>query len=385
MRRADLDLEPISETEPPHCVYPDCAEHLRTTAGYRTTRAGTYPAFGRRMHRYRCATCGRTFSANAFSTTYYLKRPELTLPIAAGLVGGSAHRQIARTLGCAHSTVSRRAARLGRHAILIQARALEGLQGRPLEPLVVDHFETFELCQQDAVGVATAVGAASGFVYALDPVPHRRGGRKKARERRDRKRPTRDSRGGHAGSFRRVVDILLDLQPEQAKLEITHDGHPAYRAALERHPWRERVRVRCFANPRPRTDPDGKRTRAARIRDREMFAVDALHRLLRHSAAHHRRETIAFGRRLNALMERLFLFVVWRNLIKRRTERRPCRESPGMRLGLTKRLLTWKRLLADRIFAERVRVPELWRELYRRDWITPALPANATHRLVHAY
>jgi len=385
VERLDLHLEPINEIVPSHCAYPGCSEHLRTAPGYRAIGAGAYSAFGQRICRYRCPACRRTFSANAFSTTYYLKRPELTLPIAAGLVAGSAHRQIARSLGCAHSTVSRRAARLGRHAILLQAHALEQLRGRPLEPVVLDHFETFELCQQDAVGIATAVGAESGFVYALDPVPHRRGGRKKARARRDRNRPARDPRGGHGGSFARVVDILLDLQPRDAELDLTHDGHPSYRAAIERHPRRHRLRSRAYPNPRRRTNDDGTRTEEARLRDRAMFPVDALHGLLRHSAAHHRRETIAFGRRLNALMERMFLFAVWRNQVKRRRERRPCRESPAVRLGLTEARQTWKQLLTERIFPARERVPALWRDLYRRDWITPALPVNARHRLVHAY
>lgn len=384
MRRADLDLEPIPEITPPHCPRRACPEHRRSGPGYRAALAGSYRAFGgKRIRRYRCRACGVTFSANAFSTTYYLKRPELTLPIAAGLVAGSAHRQIARTLGCAHATVSRRAARLGRHALVVQAGALERLRGRRLEPVVADHFETFELCQQDAVGVATAVGAASTFVYALDPTPHRRGGRKRARARRDRKRPARDPRGGHAGSMARVVDLLVGLLPEGERLDLTHDGHPAYRAAIG--PRRERVRVRAFPDPRPRTGPDGKRTRDAARRDRAMFPVDALHLLLRHSAAHHRRETIAFSRRLNALMERMFLLIVWRNFVKRRTERRPCRESPAMRLGLAERLLSWREVLARRAFPQRVDLPELWRELYRRDWITPALPVNATHRLVHAF
>src|SRR6185295_19715620 len=97
----------------------------------------------RRVPRFRCKSCGRTFSRQSFGTSYYLKRPELLLPVAAGLVAGSAHRQIARSFGCAPSTVTRLSARLGRHALLLQARALSRL---PLldETVVIDHFETFE-------------------------------------------------------------------------------------------------------------------------------------------------------------------------------------------------------------------------------------------------
>ncbi|MCZ6650802.1 MAG: hypothetical protein O7D35_09040, partial [Acidobacteria bacterium] len=63
------------------------------------------------MPRFRCRRCGGTFSRRAFSLTYYLKRPELLPRIAAGLQAASAHRQLARTLGCAPSTVTRLSAR----------------------------------------------------------------------------------------------------------------------------------------------------------------------------------------------------------------------------------------------------------------------------------
>jgi hypothetical protein len=61
-----------------------------------------------------------------------------------------------------------------------------------------------------------------------------------------------------------------------------------------------------------------------------MFAVDVLHGLWRHSSANHRRETIAFARRANAIMERGYLFAVWRNFVKARTERHP---EQGTRSG----------------------------------------------------
>ena len=103
-----------------------------------------------------------------------------------------------------------------------------------------------------------------------------------------------------------------------------------------------------------------------------MFPVDALHGLIRHTVAHHRRETIAFGRRLNALMERLFLTVVWKNFVKGRSERRPDPVTPAMRLGLAIEPWTWRRVLSRRLFPARETLPQVWRNLYRRDWTTPS-------------
>ena len=116
-----------------------------------------------------------------------------------------------------------------------------------------------------------------------------------------------------------------------------------------------------------------------------MFPSDVLHALLRHSMAHHRRETIAFGRRLNALMERFFVAAAWRNLVKGRSERKPDPSTPAMAVGLTDEPWQWERVLARRLFFHRETVPHPWDELYRRLWITPLLKSNTRHQLLHAF
>lgn len=337
------------------------------------------------MPRFLCCSCGRSFSRQSFALSYYLKRPELVLPVAAGLQAGSAHRQLARSLGCAPSTVTRLSARLGRHGMLLMARALAHLRGGLREPVVLDHFETFEFTQDLPFGVATPVGRDSWFVYGLDPAPHGRTGRRSAeQEARRILRPKRAGRGGYEGSSVRTVGFLLGLCPKGVWLELAGDGHPAYDRATQRPGYAGRVRLQRFPNPR-RGPKGAPRSPRSRDRDRAMFPVDALHSLFRHTAAHHRRETIAFGRRLNAVLERLFLTVAWRNFIKGRSERRPDPVTPAMRLGLATEPWSWRRALARRLFPARETLPRVWRDLYRRDWTTPVLPSNSRHRLAHAY
>jgi len=116
-----------------------------------------------------------------------------------------------------------------------------------------------------------------------------------------------------------------------------------------------------------------------------MFPVDLLHALLRHSLAHHRRETIAFGRRLNALLERLFLAAVWRNFVKKRSERRPVPVSPAMQVGLARELWTWRRVFSRRLFPGRHPPSAIHRVLYDRAWITTVLPRNLRRDRIHAY
>jgi transposase-like protein len=379
-------VERLQAFQPPFCPRRDCPAHRDRSAAFRFRRHGFYSNSRlQRVPRFRCLTCGRSFSRQAFSVAYFLKRPELLVPVAAGLQAGSAHRQLARSLGCAHSTVTRLSARLGRHALLLLDRALEHLRGRLAEPVVLDHFETFECSQDLPFGIATAVGAESWFVYALEPAPHRRTGRRsKGRVRPLRRRRPRARRGGYSGSTTRVLDTLLALRPPDSPLHLLGDGHPAYAAAVGGHSQADSIRLESHPNP-PRGPKGSPRCAEALARDRAMFPADALHALLRHSLAHHRRETIAFGRRLNALLERMFLAAVWRNFVKGRSERRADRTTPAMRLGLAGEPWGWRRVLCRRLFPDRGRLTPVWRELYRRDWTTPVLDSNTRHRLVYAY
>ena len=101
MRWPRTPVEHRSEFQPPFCPWRECPEHRRRQPGYRFWRHGFYSTRRRRsIPRFKCCTCRHTFSRQTFSVTYYRKRPELLRPVAAGLVAGSALRQIARSLDC---------------------------------------------------------------------------------------------------------------------------------------------------------------------------------------------------------------------------------------------------------------------------------------------
>jgi transposase-like protein len=378
-------VDRLQDFRPRFCPRNDCRHHTRPE-GFRFRKHGSYPtARGVDVPRFRCRGCGSTFSRRSFSLVYYRKRPELLRPVAAGLQAGSAHRQLARTLGCAPSTVTRISAFLGRHSLLLLWRALTALEGTLDEPVVLDHFETFELAQDLPFGVATPVGARSWFVYGIDPAPHARTGRRTPhQERRRIRRVRRRKRGGYVGSATRTLDRLLPLCPAGRGLRIIGDGHPAYDQAVRRHSRAEDIELERHPNP-PRGPKGSPRSARAVARDRAMFPVDLLHGLLRHSLAAHKRETIAFGRRLNAIAERLFLVAIWRNFVKGVSERKRDPTTPAMRLGLTDRPWTWERVLGRRLFPDREKVAGMWLELYRRDWTTPELPSNVLHRRVFTY
>ena len=337
---------------PPHCPWPECEDHT-TDFGYRATRKGYYSRLRdrKRVPRFLCGTCGRTFSRDAFATTYYLKRPELLLPIASLLVNGCAHRQIARHLGCAPSTVTNLSVRLGRHGLLFQR--FSAAQVVIDEPVVLDHFETFVRSQQERLGIATAVGRRSWFVQALHGAGYLRQGRRSRRKRALKTLPKQPPPGELLVSTLKTLENLLRRCP--GGLDLVSDDHPAYRAAIRRLALRSKTPppIRHIIHANPDRSPGHDREQALQ-RDWALFGVDLLHKLLRHSQKHHGRETIAFGRRRPHVIGRFALFAVWRNMIKKITERRPTRFTPAMLVGLTSRPWTWAEVFAERLFERRV-------------------------------
>jgi transposase-like protein len=365
---------------PPHCPSPTCPTHAEPNRSFRFVRAG---AFSRKcdrrvVPRFRCKICGDYFSQQTFAFSYYRKRPELDVPVAAGLLAGSAHRQLARSLKCAPSTVTRLAARLGRHSLLLLAFGLDQLDDIE-EPVVYDDFETFFLSQDLPCGLSTPVGQTTSFIYGLDCAPHRRSGRPRPHRKRRRHADPQPESAGYQRAFQRTLDVLLATHHGPRPLDLVTDKHPGYRAGLRAHPQRRRIRHRVFANPKQRPSEE------ATHRDRAMFVVDLLHSLIRHSLAHHRRETIAFCRRLNALLERGFLMAVWRNWIKGRSERKNDRTTPAMQVGLANQPWDWSRVLAKRLFPWRHPVPAHWMTIYRRGLITPEIGPNTRHALIRAF
>src|SRR5262245_30113543 len=376
-----VELIPPRDFVPAFCPWSECLEHQRRSGTFRCSPHGSYRrrCDGRTVPRFRCGTCGRTFSQQSFAFSYYLKHPEWSVPIARGLVAGSAHRQIARSLGCHHSTVTRRSRRLGRQALLLHQLALQEL--RVEEPIIVDDFDTFAGSQYFPCTLPTATGSRSWFVYGFAFARERRRGAmsplQKRRRARLERRHGRPARGALPAAFRALI---RSLPPARSRLRLVADDDPAIREAA----GHEHVPLEVYPNPR-RGPKGSRRTPEARARDAALFPNDQLHRFLRHSEAAHRRETIAFGRSFNGLAERLALFVVWRNLVQARSERHPRDGTTAMRLHLTRGAWTWPQVLAERLHPHRVRPADDVMAFYRRELITPSLANERRHTLLRAF
>lgn len=372
---------PPESFRPPHCPRRSCPAFLQQD--FKWTREGWFrrQQDGRDVPRFLCGTCKKGFSLQSFAFSYYLKRASLTVPIAAQLVAGSAHRQIARTVGCAPSTVTRRSARLGRHALVLQALAVQ--QVTIQEPIVYDDFETFAHSQFQPTGVGIPIGQRSWFAYAAEAAPHGRSGRMSpAQKQRAAKLALPRARKSAQAALERTLQRLLPRAT--GRLHLVSDGHRAYARAVAAHPLRDRIHSEVHPNP-VRGPKGSRRSSSAFLRDRAMFAADLAHLLLRHSQAHHRRETIAFARRHNALMERLHLFLAWKNFVKCRSERSSRSDTPAQHLGLASSSWSWERVLTRRLFPDEAPLTAEDRRIYRREWITPESGPNTRHQVKNAF
>jgi len=78
------------------------------------------------------------------------------------------------------------------------------------------------------------------------------------------------------------------------------------------------------------------------------------------------------------------IFLVWRNYLKRRWEKKE-RRTPGMLAGVVDRVLVWRDVFCGRLFRSQVWLPPRWRLYYDRLVETVALGVNRRHELRYAY
>jgi len=359
---------------PPHCLNPDWHFHLDST-GWRFKRAGFYLRQTRpaRIQRYRCSRAHRAFSSQTFSPSYWLRRPDLLEPVFRAEVAGSGHRQIPRRYGVTHATIQRLAERLGRHCLLLheifRKRARSKLGD---EPVVMDGLGSFAGGQYWPLELTGLVGAASSYSHDFVVTELRRGGA--MTELQKKRRSAYEEKLGRPDPRRLTLDVLELLRtnlPGKGRIELRTDEKSEYRTALKRleHPELEHRTTHSKA-PRTARNP--------------LFAINAHPMFVRHSAANHKRETVAFSKRIQAVIHRHAIFQVWRNLGTPASERRPP-ATPAQRLGITNAPWSVGQVLRARLFPHRIQLPERIQRGYWVKYSSRFVRGERAHRLRRAY
>ena len=207
---------------PAHCPNPKC-DSRKNPLTWRYIKKGFYlrDRAPKRVQKYRCTRCGRHFSSQTFSTTYWLKRPDLLGSVFHRLVSCSGFRQIAREFGVSHSTIRHLSDRLGRHCLLFHERMRP--KTCPAEPLVLDGFRTFEHSQYWPMDLNLVVGT-SLFVYGFNDAELRRSGT--MRPPQVVKRQILEKKYGRPdpqATRKRVEELLRRVVPPGGSVELRSD------------------------------------------------------------------------------------------------------------------------------------------------------------------
>jgi hypothetical protein len=279
-----------------------------------------------------------------------------------------ANRQIARALGCSPSTVAHHIARLGRHCMLFQAR---DLGDRPLAgDVVIDGFESFEFSQYFPFHHNTAVEVGTGFMLYHTDSPLRRKGRMTIAQRHRRAElETRFGRPDPRAVESGIRELLEVVTRGCRQVTVRSDDHRAYPRAMRGLGCRITHRITSSKQRRDARNP--------------LWEVNLLDLMIRHSTAAHKRETIAWSKRRQASAEKLSIFQVWRNYIKRRWEK-GSEETAAMLKGLATEPLTIGDILRKRLFRDHIPLPPRWMLYYERRVDTAALGVNRLHTLSYA-
>jgi len=252
---------------------------------------------------------------------------------------------------------------------LFQAQELERI--RNVDEIVIDGFESFEYSQYHPFHHNIAVEVRTGYLLLHTDSPLRRKGSMTAHQKK--RRTTLEATLGRPAPDAVRTGIRDLLEPIAAKcdtLAIRSDDHRAYPPAMRQLGCRITHKVTSSKDRRDDRNP--------------LWEVNLADLMIRHSTAAHKRETIAWAKRRQASAEKLAIFQVWRNYVKRRWENGPA-ESSAMLKGLASRLLKVRDVLSERSFREHIGLPKPWALYYDRAIETPALGVNRMHTLSYAY
>ena len=358
---------------PPFCPYSGCDAHFHPSSSTRWfVRRGSYrSARAGRTQRYRCLSCGRSFSDATFSIDFYVHRVvdyRQLLLLTASCTGV---RQMGRTMGIHRGMVLNRIMRLARQAISLQTTFMR--DHLLDEPVVADGLRSFWISQFVPNEFATVVGKKSRFCFAYTAYSLRRSGRMTdaQREKRDQlERLFRASAKAAEEGFSRIIDEVTRICPTEGDELVVHtDENQAYTRALKKNGgWGElaqedRVKHVRTSSKRPRTA------------NNPLAAINSFDRSVRNDLAEHVRETIRFARSVGASQDRFAVYEHWHNFRKRasidetRHEERTHAELVGYPVKELKRAL--RGFFTKRVFYTRNPPWGVLRDVWLRTQWTP--------------
>ncbi len=326
--------------KPQFCPNKNCKKHPKgVNHGNWYQPWGNYPTKTfKKVTRYRCRECGKTFSTQSFSIDYYAKKIVDYQSILNDIATSSGIRDTARRLNVSTSTVQNRMARLARQAIYVNETLCR--EYVPAEDLCADGFESFNVSQYYPNNTHVLLGSESQFICGIDSVTIRRKGRmtEAQRERREAlEKICKAPAGGIKKSFKAISLRAMEIGASSGKEVITlnTDEHKSYPQGLKeaRRLWEKKKKDTPVTIEHVRVS-----SRKPRTRSNIIYASNYIDREFRKDLAPHVRESVQFSRNYNDDMFRMTAYVFRHNFIKvyriknERKDKRTHAEAAGISL-----------------------------------------------------
>lgn len=357
----------------PFCPNPRCRLHSIATESGWAVSAGSHhtKAFGV-VPRFRCTSCGCTFSSQTFSLDYYAKRRLPYQDVLSRHRGSESLRAIGRSFGASCATVQNRLDRLSRQAIALHALLAPHISAS--ENICIDGFVSFDRSQFFPNEITIAITSESRFVLSLSHATKRRSGSMT---------PCQKTKAASLYSqlhvepravqrtFSDVVSQVAHLCPPRSHhpLVLVTDEKKEYYQALHRLPvWVDqdtdhRIAQITVSSQLPRTFRN------------PLFASNYLDREIRKDQANHHRESTCFTRNVANGMNRLALYLFDHNYRKRFSIKAPPRDcrTHALVAGIDPELIRTGLLhfFTLRAFRSRVDLPPLLDRIWMKQYRTP--------------
>jgi len=333
-------------------------------------RVGSYrrKAHPQCIRRFQCKHCGVTFSSQTFSTTYWLRRPDIIGKLMNKVTSGACNSQVAFDLGVSPATIDRQIYRLGRHCLLFHAKLM---YNKPVfRDIGIDGFVSFEQSQYHPFHFHVAVDRETAFFPYFTDSEVRRSGRMTDAQKAKRKVLEQLRGKPDPQAVRKDVrELLTYLTADIADMIVHSDDHKAYPQAMQGLPCRILHIVTS--------------SKVIRDRSNKLFEINLLDLLIRQAEAEHKRETISYSKRRNCAAYKLAIFLVQRNYVKSKRVR-GIKETPAQLIGLCRDRLTVGQIMGRRLFVAQVGLEGRWSQYYWQEVETRALKINRRHDLKYA-
>lgn len=293
------------------CPESNCPNHKPHTCDQWFDYHGSYQSCEKKVQRYRCRRCGRTFSERTLSIDYWTHSHIDYRAIIALFTSGFSLRALARYFNTTIKTIQNRIGRLARTIIPTLSVIQHSIALK--EHLVADGLENFCVSQDFPNNIHILVGKDSQYLYGFNYALLRRKGKKTDKQRlrcQTIYKKVDFTRHTITRTFRELVAQMKLVNGAAAPLALYTDKKEQYQLAL-------RTDETMLSMARQgRFKHLSISSQAARTRSNNLFAANYMDREVRKDVAEFHRETVCFGRNVCNMLERLCVYFYHHNFIK---------------------------------------------------------------------